>query len=395
MIGVELLHAAELRGIEQCGPVDPRRLLLELRARPHLGSVLEVFTLLAGLVCLGDLGLKIDDTPRGARRVGIAGVLQDRLNVRPVLVAEIDHLRVAGEVVIALGQTDAALHQVGQLFAGRRQPLRHENAEQIFGLEIGGVQRVGVRAEGAPDGGAQLMLVGDARNGVEIRLGRRHPRAVDRVGVGIGLVVIGDHPVRAAGRVGLQDLVEQLTRVLLALLVGDQEAPDTRPVRRDWRVLDPGAVCVFVEIVAGHGGLVHPRRVDAEGAALLLRFARAVARARVACAERQRGRENQKQRLIHGKTLSRRVAVRPSASFARAQAAARRAARLFDQRTIRRHERTAHREQNRYGRRRVPRARRAQSRARRKAARGCCGSGEGRTGEASRAPCVARQVAPA
>ena len=83
MIGVELLHAAELRGVQKRAPVDARRLLLELLARPDLRAVGEILALLARLVRLGDLGLEVHDPPRRALRIGIAGVLQDRLRRRP------------------------------------------------------------------------------------------------------------------------------------------------------------------------------------------------------------------------------------------------------------------------------------------------------------------------
>ena len=77
MIGVELLHAAELRRVQKRRPVDSRRLLLELRARPDLRAIGEVLALLARLVRLGDLGLEVHDPPGRALRIGIAGRLQD------------------------------------------------------------------------------------------------------------------------------------------------------------------------------------------------------------------------------------------------------------------------------------------------------------------------------
>ena len=84
---------------------------------------------------LRDLGLEVHDPLRRALRVGIAGELQDLRDVGFVLVANVGHLGVAGQIIFALGQPEAALHQIGQLLAGRRQALRDENAEQILGVE--------------------------------------------------------------------------------------------------------------------------------------------------------------------------------------------------------------------------------------------------------------------
>ena len=57
------------------------------------------------------------------------------------------------------------------------EPLGDEDAEQVFGLEIGRVERIGVGAEGAADRLRQRALVGDAVDRVEVGLGRRQCRA--------------------------------------------------------------------------------------------------------------------------------------------------------------------------------------------------------------------------
>src|SRR5437763_7722909 len=104
MISVELLYIAELRRAEQSAPVDPRSLLLELLARPHLRSSGEVLALFARLVRLRDLGLEVDDPPCGALRIGIARVLQDLRDISLILRPRVGHLGVPGEVIVALRQ---------------------------------------------------------------------------------------------------------------------------------------------------------------------------------------------------------------------------------------------------------------------------------------------------
>jgi hypothetical protein len=135
---------------------------------------------------------------------------------------------------------------------------------------------------------SQLLLVGNTSDRVEVGLGRRDPGFVDRVGVEIGVVIIGDQRVIAAGRLRFQDIVEQLARVLFTHLVGDPEPPDPRAVRRDFGL--PIAVGIFVEIVTGHGRLVHPGQVDADTGPWRL-LGRIAAGLGVARAERERGNE--------------------------------------------------------------------------------------------------------
>ena len=204
----------------------PGRLLLELLARPHLRAVLEILALLARLVRLRDLGLEVHDPPRRARRIGITRVLQDGLDIRFILVARVGHLGIGRQIILRVRQPEAALHQIGQLLARRRQTLADKDAEQVGRREVGRVERIGIGADVGADCRAQLLLVGNLGNRVEVSLGRDNARFVDRVGVEIGVVVIGDQRVVAAGRLGLQDIVEQLAGVLLAHLVGDPEAAD-------------------------------------------------------------------------------------------------------------------------------------------------------------------------
>src|SRR6059058_4425615 len=106
MVGVELLSASQASRAEQRSPVDPGRLLLQLLPSPDLRPVLEVLALVDRLVGFGDLGLKIHDARSGALRIGIAGVLQDRLYIGFILVARVSHLGVCRKVIFALGKAD-------------------------------------------------------------------------------------------------------------------------------------------------------------------------------------------------------------------------------------------------------------------------------------------------
>jgi len=160
-------------------------------------------------------------------------------------------------------KAEPALHQIGQLLAGRRQPLRNEDSEQIFGLEVGCVQRIGIGPNRAADRRAQRPLVGDICDSIQVGFCRSQAGAVDGVGVEIGIVIIGDQRVGAACGIRLQNVGEQLARVLLTLEVRDVESADARAVRGDLRGLDPAAVRIAEEIVSGRYRFVHPRKVDA------------------------------------------------------------------------------------------------------------------------------------
>ncbi len=280
MIGLELLDRAELRRIQQRTPVDPWCFLLELGAGPDLRALGEILAFLTRDMRLRDLGLEVHD-PAGSRLgVGIARELQDLADVGAVLAPDLRHLRIAGQIIFALRQPDSALHQIGQLLAGRVQPLRHEDAEKVLGLEIGGVQRVGVGTKRATDRGAELLLVCDPRNYIQIGFRRGEAGAIDRIGVDVGIVVIGDPAlVRVASRLRFQNLVEQRLGVLLAKLVGDVEAADARPVRRYFSRLHPAAVSVRIEIVPGRDRRVHPARLDSGLGAFRLFLRRVAGRA--------------------------------------------------------------------------------------------------------------------
>ena len=78
------------------------------------------------------------------------------------------------------------------LWSGSCQPLRDPHAEQVLGLEVGGVQRIDVGADGAADGAGQGAAVGDRRDGVERRLQRRQALGLDAGLVHEAGVEVGD-----------------------------------------------------------------------------------------------------------------------------------------------------------------------------------------------------------
>ena len=97
----------------------------------------------------GDLRFKRDHRLRLGLAVGHAGLLQQCGHIRQILRAERGHVRVGGQVVVAAGHGDTALQQIGDVARRIFQALGDEQAEQVLGVEVGGIDRVDVRAQAA------------------------------------------------------------------------------------------------------------------------------------------------------------------------------------------------------------------------------------------------------
>ena len=101
------------------------------------------------------------------------------------------------------------------MLVGVAERLGDENPEQILGVEIGRVQRIGIGANAVRRSLGQRALVGDRLDPVDVRLDRGDPAPVDAGRVGVSLVVICDPRVVARGRVRLDDALDQLLFAVL------------------------------------------------------------------------------------------------------------------------------------------------------------------------------------
>ena len=118
----------------------------------------------------------------------------------------------------------------------------------------------------------------------QVGFGGRHALGFDRLGVEEGVVEIAQLLLVGCERgvgLGLQ-LLEDRLDPLLAENSQLDEGADPGAVRRNLGGLEPGAVHIFEEVVAGLDGLVHCAEVDAPFTEF--RFA-------VGCAERRCGRQ--------------------------------------------------------------------------------------------------------
>ena len=264
MIGREGLLLAELSACEKGVPVDAGCLGGKVGALPLGGRVLEVLTLLARQVRLGDLHFEIIDPLRLALGIGNAGLGQELSHIGAVLAAQLRHLGIVRQVIFALGHAEPALEDIGHhRRAGQR--LGDEQAEQVLGLEVGGVERIDVGANLLAEHAGQALHVADPGEAIQVGLDRLEARGVDRRGIEVSAVEVADAAFVAARRRGrAQDPGDEFAKLRLGLVVGDVEAAYARTVSRNLGCLEPGAVGEEVEVIARLDAAIHHCRVDAQ-----------------------------------------------------------------------------------------------------------------------------------
>ena len=338
----EVLLVAELCRAQEAAPVHARRLLVEVGALPRIVRGRALLARLQRLVRLRDLHLQRDDLLRPRLSVGETRERQDLGDVGRVVGAKLRHRRVGRDVIVAVRKPKATLHHVRHRAGRIVEVLRDENAEQILGVEVRIVERVGVGAERMADGVGERALVGNRLDLVDVGLRRREPALLDPGSVGVSLVIIGDPRLVAGRRVRIRDALDEVGRALLGLVVDRREDRDVRLVGRDDGFFSQVPLAylsksspAFTDV--SMSDLSIPDSVPwtasvplAFPPVVLLHAASAIADAATIRIER----------FILGLST-----VLPLPDVA-----ATRAAGFFDQRTSLRHERTAHREQNRDGR---------------------------------------------
>src|SRR5690606_7909958 len=144
---------------------------------------------------------------------------QQRGDVGAVGLAVLRHGVGVGQVVLAVGHAQSALHQRGDVARRAFEATRDEYAEQVAGVEVGEVERIGVGTYAGADVARQR---GDRINGVDLiqhRLQRRQAALLDAILVHVRGVVVGDPArVAAGGRVGLLQALDQVGGALFGQL---------------------------------------------------------------------------------------------------------------------------------------------------------------------------------
>ena len=91
------------------------------------------------------------------------------------------------------------MQNIGQHFARRGEALRDEDAEQVLGGEVRGVERINIGADLFAQNARELLAIGDRVEAREIGLRGRHASGVERGGVGVSHVEVANARfVRAA-----------------------------------------------------------------------------------------------------------------------------------------------------------------------------------------------------
>ena len=222
-----------------------------------------VLHLLDRLLRIGDLGIERDHLLRARIGFGQAGERKHLCDVRGVGCPDLRGLRLRREVVVPVRQPDAALHQIRHSFRRVGERLSDEDTEKVFGLKVGGVERIDVGADGRADDLRQLLRVLDCRNAIQRRLQDGRAALVDRVGVRVGRIIVRDaRLVRARGGVRIGNRMDEVSEALLGQLVNEIAGADARPVCRNDGRFVPGPIRVIVEVVARSDRLVDPRKID-------------------------------------------------------------------------------------------------------------------------------------
>ena len=261
----EILLAREAGCVEEPVPVEAGSLAREIGALPRVRALLHVVGLLLRRMCACDRGFEREHA-RGLRiRVGDAREPEQLRRVRLVLLAQFGEAS-SFEVEVAVGQAEAALHQVRRVAVGLVQVLRDPQAEQAIGVVVGRVEQVDVRAQVRAERTRERGAVGECGDRVEFGLQRREAVLLDRGVVHERGVEVADAACVAL-RIGVvRCAFDDRARVLLGLLDDHGEAAIARTIGRDLGVVEPGAVRELVEVVAWPRIAPHAGEVDAEAA---------------------------------------------------------------------------------------------------------------------------------
>ena len=184
-----------------------------------------------------------------------------------VLLADGLHARRVGEVVVAVGESEAALQEVGRVVVGVVEAGRDPEAEEVGGVEVGVVEGVDVGAEAfrrGPRASSCWLLMAAMRG--EVRLERGKAVGFDGGLVHVGGVEVGDLLLIGVGggvlrRMGgggtLGDVVDDAGDLLEGAIRKGVEDAERGAVRGQRGALDVGAVAVKVEVVARFNRGVH------------------------------------------------------------------------------------------------------------------------------------------
>ena len=159
----------EAGGAEELRPVEAGSFGVEVGGVPGVVGFVDVFAVGERDLLLGDCGFERDDAGGAGFGVGEAGETEHGGDVKEIFGADFLHAVAGGEVVVAIGEFDAALEKVGRVVVGVVEAGGDPEAEDICGVEVGGVEGVDVGAEGEAEGVGEFVLGVDGLDVGEVR----------------------------------------------------------------------------------------------------------------------------------------------------------------------------------------------------------------------------------
>ena len=174
------------------GPVQARSFGREVGLLPGVVGLVDVLVLRQGQMFLRDGVLQRDNALGACVRVGESRQLEHGRDVRLILGADVTHVLVIGQVVLAIRQLQPALHDVGGVVIGIVEAGSDPQSKQVRGMEVGVVQRVNISAQSFSQSGGQLRLVADGGDGFQMRLDRSQTLGFDAGLVHVRVVEIGN-----------------------------------------------------------------------------------------------------------------------------------------------------------------------------------------------------------
>ena len=131
--------------------------------------------------------------------------------------------------------------------------------------KFGGVERIDVGAKLLAQRAGEVGLRFDSRDFGEPLLERSEAALLDALGVHVGRVIIGDHPLRRArGRFAGARFADEVRVALLRLLKDLEAHARARTIGRYFGRLAPAAIGIFVEVVARFYGEIAQGEVDSD-----------------------------------------------------------------------------------------------------------------------------------
>src|SRR4051812_10347355 len=250
---VEVLRVGRADLFEERGPVETRRELVELRAGRRIVHLVRIALLDARHRRVRERVLELVHGlgRSGSRPLVVAEQHADRGEMRAVLVLDRARLLVVLQVVVAVRQTEAALHEVDDVLGARERVGHHAQGES--------------RAHAVPlkpaEQRRQVVARRDAFGAAKDVAQAREARPLDALLVQAARVEIADEllvPGPALARRILEDLVEH-GEVSVADLA---ETAPAGLVVGDRRGGEPRAIRVLEEVVARPHRFVHELPLD-------------------------------------------------------------------------------------------------------------------------------------